>query len=63
MEKITYRSFLLKLWLVKQNGRFLWKASLEEPLTGLQKNFNCFEDFFIFFQQLKKDLEKKKEVI
>lgn len=61
MEKNTYRSFLLKLWLVKQNGGLSWKASLEEPLTGLQENFNCFEDFFIFFQQLKKDLESTIE--
>ena len=58
MEKITYHSYLLKLWLVKQNGKLSWLASLEDPHTGEQKHFNCFEDLFIFFQQLRKDLEK-----
>ncbi len=57
MEKITYHSFLLKLWLVKQNGKLSWLASLEDPHTGEQTHFNCFEDLSIFFQQLKKDLE------
>jgi len=57
MEKITYNSFLLKLWLVKQNGKLSWLASLEDPHTGQIENFNCFEDLFIFLQQFKKNLE------
>lgn len=57
MQKITYNSFLLKLWLVKQNGKLSWLASLEDPHTGQKQNFNCFEDLFIFLQQFKKDLE------
>jgi len=59
LEKLTYTSYLIKLWLVKQNGKLSWLASLEDPHTGQQINFNCFEDLSIFFQQLKKDLESK----
>ena len=62
MEKITYHSFLLKLWLVKQNGKQSWLASLEDPHTGEQQHFNCFEDLLIYFQQLKKDIEKDIKV-
>ena len=58
MEKITYHSFLLKMWLVKQNGILSCLASLEDPHTGQLRNFNCFEDLFIFFQRLRKELEK-----
>lgn len=63
MEKITYQSFLLKLWLVKQNGRLLWLASLEDPHTGQQINFSSLEDLFIFFNQLRKDLEGDIQVV
>jgi hypothetical protein len=62
MEEITYHSFLVKLWLVKQNGKISWLASLEDPHTGQLTQFNCFEDLFIFFQQLKKDLESNIKI-
>jgi len=59
MEKTSYHSFLLRLWFVKQNGKFSWRASLENPLTGQQQFFDCFEDLFAFFQELKKNHEEK----
>ena len=58
MEKTAYQSFLLRLWFVKQNGKFSWRASLENPLTAHKQYFDCFEDLFIHLQQFKKDLEK-----
>jgi len=35
----TYRSYLLRLWQVEQNGRFAWRCSLEETRTGQRRNF------------------------
>lgn len=58
MEKMTYHSFLIRLWLVKQTGKLSWRASLENPLTAQKQYFDCFEDLFIYLQQLKNDLEK-----
>jgi len=35
----TYRSFLLRLWQVEQDGCFTWRCSLEETRTGQRRNF------------------------
>ena len=59
MEKTAYHSFFLRLWLVKQNGILSWRVSLEDPHTGQLRHFDCFEDFFIYFQEFKKALERK----
>lgn len=59
MDKMTYHSFLIRLWLVKQTGKLSWRASLENPLTAQKQYFDCFEDLFTHLQQLKNDLEKK----
>jgi len=33
MEKLTYHSFLFRLWLVRQNSHLTWRASLEINLS------------------------------
>ena len=38
-EKATYRSFLLRLWQVEQNGDWVWRCSLEETGTGWHQKF------------------------
>jgi hypothetical protein len=38
-EKATYRSFLLRLWQVEQNGDWIWRCSLEETGTGRHQQF------------------------
>ncbi|MFL7837802.1 MAG: hypothetical protein ACK2T4_10745 [Candidatus Promineifilaceae bacterium] len=38
-EKATYRSFLLRLWQVEQNGDWIWRCSLEETGTGWHRKF------------------------
>ncbi|MCO5205941.1 MAG: hypothetical protein M9928_12965 [Anaerolineae bacterium] len=45
-EKATYRSFLLRLWQVEQNGDRLWRCSLEETGTCRQRNFADLEALF-----------------
>ena len=45
-EKGTYRSYLLRLWQVKQNGDIGWRASLEEAGTNQQHAFADLEDLF-----------------
>jgi hypothetical protein len=45
-EKATYRSFLLRLWQVEQNGDWLWRCSLEETGTGKQQKFVDLDALF-----------------
>lgn len=45
-EKATYRSFLLRLWQVEQNGDWIWRCSLEETGTGCQRRFVDLEALF-----------------
>ena len=32
--KPAYLSFMLRLWQAEENGRFVWRASLENPHTS-----------------------------
>jgi len=51
-EESTYHSFLLRLWLVNDNGRPAWRASLEQPRTGERKGFSNLDDLGLFLEQL-----------
>lgn len=35
----VYQSYLLRLWLVEQNGIWVWRASLEEVSSGHKHAF------------------------
>ena len=45
-DKETYRSFLLRLWQVEQNGDYIWRCSLEETGTGQHHRFLDMEALF-----------------
>lgn len=45
-EKVTYRSFLLRLWQVEQNGDWIWRCSLEETETGWHRKFVSLDALF-----------------
>ncbi len=45
-DKATYRSFLLRLWQVEQNGDWIWRCSLEETGTDQPQNFVSLEVLF-----------------
>jgi hypothetical protein len=42
-DEATYRSYLLRLWQVEQNGNFTWRCSLEETRSGQCQNFASLE--------------------
>jgi len=44
----TYRSFLLRLWQVDQNGDWVWRCSLEETGTGRYQLFVDLEALFSY---------------
>lgn len=47
-EKAVYRSFLLRLWQVEQNGDWTWRCSLEETGTGWHQKFVDLEALFSY---------------
>ena len=59
--EIGYRSFLLRMWYVKQNDELTWRASLENPRTGQQHFFVTHEALDKFLRKLGWDLEIEVE--
>ena len=47
-DEATYRSYLLRLWQVEQNGNFSWRCSLEEARTGQRQNFASLQALLNF---------------
>ncbi|MEW5719225.1 MAG: hypothetical protein AB1817_11390 [Chloroflexota bacterium] len=44
----TYESYLLRLWQVRQDGKSVWRASLESTRTGTRENFADLQQAFAF---------------
>ncbi len=44
----TYMSFLLRLYRVEHEGRRMWYALLEDPMTGTQYRFPDLDSLFAF---------------
>jgi hypothetical protein len=60
-EEMGYRSFLLRLWCVKQNGKLTWRASLENPRNRQQHFFSSLEALHEFLCNLREELENEME--
>jgi len=56
-EEIGYRSFLLRLWHMKHNGRRIWRASLENPRSGEQQTFSSLEELVLYLHNLEGIME------
>jgi hypothetical protein len=46
-----YKSYLLRLWQVTGAGKPVWRASLEEPHTGLRHGFASLEQLLAFLKR------------
>jgi hypothetical protein len=49
-ERTRYFSFLLRLWLAGTDGKPIWRASLESPLTGEHLGFASLKELFAFLE-------------
>ncbi len=45
-----YISYLLRLWQTSSDGKWMWRSSLEDPLTGKQHGFGDVEELFAFIR-------------
>ncbi|MCI0474982.1 MAG: hypothetical protein L0Y55_01930 [Anaerolineales bacterium] len=48
--KLNYESYLLRLWQIRQNGKTIWRASLESTRTGVRENFADLKQAFAFLR-------------
>jgi hypothetical protein len=48
--KQPYQAYLLRLWLASEQGKVVWRASLENPGTGERLGFANLERLFVFLQ-------------
>ena len=48
MKRENYHSYLLRVWLVKENGKSVWRGSLENPFTGGRMGFANLLELCIF---------------
>jgi hypothetical protein len=46
-----YLSYLLRLWKTASEEPEAWRTSLEEPLTGLRRNFISADALFAFLRR------------
>ena len=49
--KSKYQSYLLRLWLVEENGNRVWRASLEVTQSGEKHGFATLESMFVFLKE------------
>jgi hypothetical protein len=49
-DQTNYESYLLRLWQVRQGGKRVWRASLENTRTGTRSNFADVNRAFDFLR-------------
>lgn len=49
-DKTIYQSYLLRLWLVDQDGAQAWRCSLEEALSGQRRTFANLDAMVAFIR-------------
>lgn len=46
-----YRSYLLRLWQIYEEGRHIWRASLESAQTGEVRHFATLAELIAYMAQ------------
>ena len=46
-----YLSYLLRLWMVEEDGEYLWRASLEVTHSGERYGFANLDDLLTFLKE------------
>jgi hypothetical protein len=48
----SYLSYLLRLQRVRIPGRWIWRASLESPMSGKRRTFQDLPSLFAFLETI-----------
>ena len=46
-----YQAFLLRLWQERSEGKWVWRASVEDPHSHVRKGFPDVEHLYAFLQE------------
>ena len=57
-----YLAYLLRLWQVKIKGQIVWRASLENSLTGERLGFACLVKLFDYLEREIKTASDSEEI-
>ena len=60
-EQPGYLAYLLRLWQVNDEGKPVWRASLESPHTGERHGFANLEMLFAFLEEKTRELAQREE--
>ena len=59
--KISYQSFLLRIWNNEPSNYTNWQASLEEVSTHELKTFNNLDELFLYLRSIIELLNQQNE--
>jgi len=48
----VYFAYMLRLWQAEQDGRPVWRASVESPYTGERQGFSDLEQLIQFLKEI-----------
>jgi hypothetical protein len=57
--KRRYLAYLLRLWQIKDEGKLVWRASLEDPQTGERQGFASMQALIDFLWRQVSDSNSK----
>lgn len=57
----SYRSYLLRLWMIPNGGRLVLRASLESAQTGERVGFGSLDQVYDFLQRQVGEMQDMRE--
>ena len=60
-ERPGYLAYMLRLWQVNDDGKPVWRASVESPHNGERRGFANLELLFAFLEEKTVELAQREE--
>jgi len=60
--KRNYQSYLLRLWIENENGKQVWRISLEDPFSGERRGFANRRDLCAYLEDKMSEIKENQEV-
>lgn len=58
----SYISYLLRMWRSGESEPAVWRASLEDPMTGQRQGFHSLPDLFAFLKGQSRSAHEQKPI-
>ena len=56
-DKGRYRSFLLRLWMIDEDGLRSWRITIDEPATSMHRGFTNLSDLIAYLIEVICDIK------